>query len=415
QEERERALADQRRRLEAEALRQRLIEERVHAEELERLNRELADADRRKDEFLAILAHELRNPLAPLVTGLAILEGAADKRDIARTVETMSRQTNHLVRLVDDLLDVSRITRGKMELRRAPVRAGEVIDHAVSMAMPELAERHHELLQRRSCDDLMLVADEVRLAQVICNLLCNAARYTDPGGRIELEVSRADGGMAVAVTDNGRGIAPEMIGRVFEPFVQGETGGVGGLGLGLSLVRALTEGHGGTVRAHSDGPGAGSRFEVWLPAGDEASAGDAVILPRRRDTSAPPATGPLHVVLIEDNDDVREMTGELLRMWGHRISEAACGAEGIDLITREKPDVALVDLGLPDIEGYAVARAVRENLGDDSPRLVALSGFGQAQDRARSFEVGFDEHLAKPASTSDLKRVIVPRHASRTA
>ena len=425
----ERALAEQRRRLEAEALRHRLAEERQHAEELARLNKELAEADRRKDEFLAMLAHELRNPLASVVSGLALLDDTRlPSPELARAVTAMSRQSAHLVRLVDDLLDVSRVTRGKIELRLAPVRLGDVLDQAVAMATPHLRESNHELARRSDGDDAVLLADEVRLAQVVSNLLSNAARYTPPGGRVEIASSAGPDGVRIAVSDNGRGIEPDLLDRVFEPFVQGEGATRAGLGLGLALVRALTRLHGGKVTAHSDGPERGSRFEVWLPIqdpievhapgelapGQAAASGSGPLdaVPDHDGSGAGNGNGApagLHVVLVEDNDDVRELTGALLRMWGHRTSEAASGQAGIDLITRERPDVALVDLGLPDVEGYQVARAVREALGAACPRLVALSGFGQDQDRSRAFEVGFDEHLAKPASSSDLRRVMVPR------
>jgi signal transduction histidine kinase len=401
--ERESWLAEQQTRLEAEALKQRLEEQQIHAAELQRLNRRLEEDDRRKDEFIAVLGHELRNPLAPLVSGLELLEASKDETiERARTV--MKRQVEHLIRLVDDLLDMSRVTRGKIELRRSRVAAGDVLDQAVSQATPLITERGHTLTIEREGAQLQIDGDEVRLTQVLANLLNNAARYTDPGGCLNLSVVGQAGGVEFLVKDNGRGMPKPLLPRVFELFVQEREGG-GGLGIGLTLVKQLVQMHGGRVQAQSEGVGRGSEFMVWLPVMQAASAEGAFdetpcTLPEAR------STGRLNVTLVEDNEDVRLLMGEVLTSWGHEVSQAATGAVGVDLIVKGRPDIAFVDIGLPDMDGYQLARQVRATLGNGRPLLVALSGFGQRRDRERANLAGFDDHLAKPASPADLKRLL---------
>jgi signal transduction histidine kinase len=406
--EREAWLTEQRSRLEAEALKRRLEEQRVHAAELQRLNRRLEEDDRRKDEFIAVLGHELRNPLAPLVNGLELLE-TADARGVARARGVMRRQVDHLIRLVDDLLDMSRVTRGKIELRRARVRAGDLIDQAVSLATPLIAERRHELVTERQGADVFVDGDEVRLTQVLANLLNNAARYTEPGGRLALSVTAGGSGVEFVVKDNGRGIPKELLPRVFDLFVQEREGG-GGLGIGLTLVKQLVGMHDGRVEAQSEGAGKGSEFRVWLPACDDQSAreqpaNDAI---EEIPTTLPEAGGmrALNVALVEDNDDVRLLMGEVLESWGHEVRQAATGAIGVDLILTQQPDIAFIDIGLPDMDGYELARQIRSALGAKKPLLVALSGFSQRRDRERASHAGFDDHLAKPASPADLKRLL---------
>jgi signal transduction histidine kinase len=406
--EREAWLTEQRSRLEAEALKRRLEEQRVHAAELQRLNRRLEEDDRRKDEFIAVLGHELRNPLAPLVNGLELLE-TADARAVERARAVMRRQVDHLIRLVDDLLDMSRVTRGKIELRRSRVRAGDLIDQAVSLATPLIAERRHELTTELQGADVFVDGDEVRLTQVLANLLNNAARYTEPGGRINLSVAASGSGVEFVVKDTGRGIPKELLPRVFDLFVQEREGG-GGLGIGLTLVKQLVGMHEGRVEAHSEGAGRGSEFRVWLPACADQSAHDAQAL---ESTEEVPTTLPeaghmraLNVALVEDNDDVRLLMGEVLESWGHEVRQAATGAVGVDLILSQQPDIAFIDIGLPDMDGYELARQIRSALGAKKPLLVALSGFSQRRDRERASHAGFDDHLAKPASPADLKRLL---------
>jgi signal transduction histidine kinase len=406
--ERESWLTEQRSRLEAEALKRRLEEQSVHAAELTRLNRRLEEDDRRKDEFIAVLGHELRNPLAPLVNGLELLETAdEDAMDRARAV--MRRQVEHLIRLVDDLLDMSRVTRGKIELRRSRVRAGDLLDHAVALATPLIAERRHELLTDRESDGVFIDGDEVRLTQVLANLLNNAARYTEPGGHISFAVKARADGVEFIVKDDGRGISTELLPRVFDLFVQEREGG-GGLGIGLTLVKQLVGMHDGRVEAHSEGVGRGSEFRVWLPACVAQSASDEA---SETTTDDVPATQPeagrtraLHVALVEDNDDVRMLMGEVLESWGHEVRQASTGAVGVDLILEQRPDIAFIDIGLPDMDGYELARQISSALGAARPLLVALSGFSQHRDRERASRAGFDDHLAKPASPADLKRLL---------
>jgi len=404
--ERESALGEQRSRLEAAALKQRLEEQRVHALELEGLNRRLAEDDRRKDEFIALLGHELRNPLAPLVAGLELLNGGnAEKAERTRSV--MKRQIEHLIRLVDDLLDMSRISRGKIELRWSQVRAGDVFEQALSLAKPLLDERGHRLTTERSGADLWISGDEVRLTQVLANLLNNAARYTDPAGAIHVSCTDCEGGVELAVRDNGRGISPELLPRVFDLFMQEREGG-GGLGIGLTLVKQLVAMHGGRVHASSAGVGQGSEFRVWFPQATEKIS-DAR---QQSDADSTPALPPvsrckarLRIGLVEDNEDVRMVMAELLSSWGHEVLQAASGAEGVELITQQRPPIAFVDIGLPDLDGYEVARQVRSRV-DDGPYLVALSGFGQRGDRDRALAAGFDQHLAKPANPDQLQELL---------
>ena len=403
--ERENWLTEQRNRMEAEALKRRLEEQRLHAAELERLNRRLEEDDRRKDEFIAVLGHELRNPLAPLVNGLELLE-TADGESVDRARHVMRRQVDHLIRLVDDLLDMSRVSRGKIELRRRPLRAGALLDQAIALAMPAIKERGHTLAAERDGEQLVIDGDEVRLTQVLANLLNNAARYTEPGGRISLAVRARDGGVEFCVSDNGRGIPTELLPRVFDLFVQERQGG-GGLGIGLTLVKQLVGMHDGRVEASSEGPGRGSEFRVWLPASPDQS------LPLAVDNDDIPTTMPeagplraLHVALVEDNDDVRVLMGEVLESWGHEVRQASTGAVGVDLILEQRPDIAFIDIGLPDMDGYELARQVRSALGHDKPLLVALSGFSQRRDRERASSAGFDDHLAKPANPADLRRLL---------
>jgi len=418
EQERESALSEQRSRLEADALKERLEEQRMHAAEFESLNRRLAEDDRRKDEFIALLGHELRNPLAPLVAGIELL-ATAEPEVAGKTRGVMKRQVEHLIRLVDDLLDVSRVSRGKIELRRSRVRAADVLEQALSLAKPLMTERRHILQVQRSATDFTLQGDEVRLTQVLANLLNNAARYTEPGGSIEVSCAARNGGVEFTVKDNGRGISPQLLPRVFDLFMQEREGG-GGLGIGLTLVKQLVHMHGGRVMARSGGLGLGSEFSVWLPAKSIAAANVSGAGVSEESVEPVPSTEPdkqrdlgLSVALVEDNEDVRVLMGELLASWGHEVSQAPTGEVGVDLIVKECPDIAFVDIGLPDIDGYELARRVRAQLGSQPLQLVALSGFGQRCDRERALGAGFDHHLAKPASPADLQRLLQEASARR--
>jgi two-component system, sensor histidine kinase len=402
--EHQRRLEEERQRWEADVLRRQMQEQKRLSDEIARINEQLTEADRRKDEFIAMLAHELRNPLAPIVIGIELMEsyGLADAL-LKRTHETMKRQVEQLTRLVDDLLDVSRITSGKIELRKESVALTTIIDQAVDVARPALEVQKHRLIIEMPDQPVQLTADTVRLIQVVANLLNNSVRYTDPGGEIRLTCTRDGDQLSICVADNGRGIEPELIERIFDMFVQKREGGPG-LGLGLTLVRRLVEMHGGTVLARSEGVGHGSEFEVRLPVGEVLAA-----IPSERQPAKPARPRPersLRIVIIDDNEDIRDMACAILQHLGHEVQVAASGAEGLDLVMGSQPDVVLVDIGMPGMDGYQVARKVRSTMPNGKPRLVAMTGFGQAQDRQRALEAGFNAHLVKPTTQERLLRVL---------
>jgi two-component system, sensor histidine kinase len=385
----------------------RTVAERERAEaELKRINERLADADRRKDEFLAMLAHELRNPLAPVINGLAVLREATLQDPASRQVrDAMERQMGHLRRLVDDLLDVSRITSGKIELRLDSIALSDVVEQAIAMSRPLVEARRHSLTVEPASVPIVIRADAVRVTQVVANLLNNAARYTDDGGHIEVAWSIEDEEAVISVTDDGRGIPANRIPSIFDMFVRDSNVG-GGLGLGLTLVERIVELHRGRVHVHSDGPGQGSRFEVRLPSAiivegvgsiDEVSESPAEI---RAETLG------LDIVVIEDNADIRSTVLLLLEHWGHRVVAADDGAQGVDLVLATRPDVAIVDIGLPVLDGYAVSHRIRAELGDARPRMIAMTGFGRRSDRRRSLIAGFDAHLVKPVDPGQLRDLL---------
>lgn len=367
---------------------------------------ELSEADRRKDEFLATLAHELRNPLAPIRNGLQImrLSGGDGKVEQARTM--MERQLTQLVRLVDDLLDVSRITRGKMELRRERVELRSVIDAAVEDARPLIEQAGHELVVAPSDEPIFVDGDVTRLAQVVANLLNNSAKYTHRGGHVRLAVGREGGMVAVSVTDDGIGIPPAMLGRVFEMFTQVDRNlekTTGGLGIGLSLVKGLVEMHGGTIEARSEGEGRGSEFVVRLPivtsvAGEpdsvDGAAGGAV------------PSGSRRILVVDDNEDAADSLGQLLEMLGNDVRTAHDGKAGVEQAKSFRPDVVLMDIGMPKLNGYEAARRIREQPWGKSMVLVALTGWGQEDDRRKSTDAGFDFHLVKPVETAALMKLL---------
>jgi signal transduction histidine kinase/DNA-binding response OmpR family regulator len=377
--------------------------------ELQARNAALNDADRRKDEFLAMLGHELRNPLAPIVNALHVVGHVSrDLPGLSRAHEVMERQVRHLVRLVDDLLDVSRITQGKIELRRERTDTHAVVEQAVAIARPLIAARQHRLCLRLPDQPFPLVADVTRLTQVIANLLNNAAKYTNHGGEITLSVSRSDDeDVIISVRDSGIGIRSEMLPRVFELFVQADHASdraAGGLGIGLTLVKRLAQLHGGDVIARSDGPNRGSEFVVTLPIaeGDAAEAAPVAAAAAARAAS-------LRILVIEDNPDIRETLKELLEICGHEVTLAADGPLGIAAADNGVDhDVALIDIGLPGADGYEVARelaGIRQRLGHPR-RLIAMTGYGQADDRRRALEAGFDAHLVKPVDPDTLTRLL---------
>jgi two-component system CheB/CheR fusion protein len=367
----------------------------------------LKEADRRKDEFLAMLGHELRNPLAPIRTTLEVLRlGRPDGERLEKSLATMDRQVTHLTRLVDDLLDVSRITRGLVELQRAPVELAAVVGQAVEMARVAVASRGHELLVTLPARAVRLEADATRLTQVLFNLLNNAAKYTEPGGRIWLTAAPDGAAVELRVRDTGVGIGPELLPRVFDLFTQGERTldrSQGGLGLGLTLVKRLVEMHGGTVEARSAGPGQGSEFVVRLPAPAAAPAGQ----PPAPAAAPVPAARPGRVLVVDDNVDVAESVALLLQEGlGHEVRVAHSGPQALELAREFRPEAVICDIGLPGMDGYEVARRLRRLPEGDSALLVALSGYGQEEDRQRSREAGFDVHLLKPVGWATLQPVL---------
>ena len=378
--------------------------QRWEAEMLRRHNRELEEADHRKNEFLAMLAHELRTPLSPIVMALDLLRdwpGAsgevADTPAITPVLDTMERQLRHLTRLVDDLLEVSRITRGAIELRREPMAAQHAVAQAIAMCQPDLDARGHHLFVDVPPTPLWVEVDPVRLTQVMVNLIINAACYTDPGGRIEIRSAREDAEIVLSVRDNGHGIPAELIDRIFDMFVQGDRSS--GLGLGLALVRRLVEMHGGRVAATSDGPGRGSQFVVRLPAAAPPAHAAVEVAP----TAA--SAEPRRVVVVEDHDDIRDLLAAALRRRGHDVVTAANGEDGVRAIAKTRPDIALVDIGLPGIDGIEVARRARREVGR-STRLVAMTGFGQDAVRAQALAAGFDDFLVKPIPVGTVERIL---------
>jgi signal transduction histidine kinase len=387
--------------LELEVARRIEVEQALRREEAERatLLAELQAANRAKDEFLAMLGHELRNPLAPIVTSLHLMRGRADAQS-RHAQAIIERQVNHLVCLVDDLLDISKITRGKIELRTERVTIADVVAKAVEMASVLIAQRRHRLLVELPDAGIEWVGDPVRLAQVVSNLLTNSARYTPNGGEVRVRVERDGDELVIAVRDNGRGIAPHMLSRVFDIFFQGGRGvdrAEGGLGIGLALVKSLVAMHGGQVAAHSEGVGRGSEFVVRLPleplAGIRAQAVQGA-------SAAVVADGARRVMVVDDNADAADMLGLALQSQGHDVTVVHDPLAALDTAGRFRPDVAVLDIGLPVMDGYELAAQLRERCG--TPRLIALTGYGQESDKRRSREAGFEAHLVKPV---DLDRL----------
>ena len=375
-----------------------------------RLYRELRDADRRKNEFLAMLGHELRNPLAPIRSALSLLDASdLDPATAAEARDTMSRQVDHLVRLVDDLLDVSRIMRGRVELRKEPVELQQVVRRAVESSLPLIRGQRHAFDLSLPDGPIWLDADPVRLSQVFGNLLNNAAKYTEPGGRVALSAEPSVDRVTVRVRDDGLGIEPDLLPDIFELFTQSERSierAQGGLGIGLSLVRALVEMHGGTVEARSDGPGRGSEFVVILPVRPAPTT-------TAQKPAAPGTVTPRRVLVVEDLvPTARLMAAMLRKFWGHDVRIAHDGLAALETAVDFRPEVVLLDIGLPGMSGYDVARKLRQRPELADTVLVALTGYGQEQDRRLSSEAGFDDHLVKPAGADDLARVFThPRLA----
>jgi len=391
------------------------VVERVRAEAAVR------DADRRKDEFLAVLAHELRNPLAPISNAVQMLRCASGKRKADRLMEMAHRQVRQITRLVDDLMDISRITRGKITLARQPVPLADIIASAIETSRPMIDRANHAFSLRLPSDPLVLDADKVRLTQVFSNLLNNAAKYTDPHGRITLTArieapldARAGGAggdwVAVTVRDTGIGIPPEKLGQVFDMFAQVEAAGShsqGGLGIGLAMVRSLVQMHGGTVEAHSDGPGRGSEFTVRVPlAQPGANPGAAHEGGAGKGRSRSARLAGRRVLVVDDNRDAADSLCMLLGAHGARASCVYGGADALDMLDKLRPHSLVLDIGMPGMDGYQVARTLRADSRYAGLQVIALTGWGQEADRRRSRESGIDYHLTKPVDLAALEQLL---------
>jgi PAS domain S-box-containing protein len=383
-------------------------------DETERRRAELAlrSADQRKDEFLATLAHELRNPLAPICMGLELMKVTDhdDHDEVDEVRSMMERQTRHMVRLIDDLLDVSRITRGKLELRRCQVRLDEVVRNAVDATRPAIEEAGHRLFVKLPKRPILLDADPNRLTQILSNLLSNAAKYTPNGGRIELAAAIRNGEIIVSVSDNGRGIPPNMLDEIFEMFAQAHRSEIGdqkGLGIGLTLVKRLVELHGGTVEVESGGHGSGSRFCVRLPALPLPSIAKKTS-PRKKERHRPMQLN-RRVLVVDDNVDALTSMSMLVRLMGNTVLEARDGLEAIEVAERFQPDIILMDLGMPNLNGYDAAKRIRAQSWGSDVVLVATTGWGQQDDRRRTKDAGFDHHLVKPIEVAKLEELLEGR------
>ena len=387
---------------------QREIAERARVEGALKNSEELLrEADRRKDEFLATLAHELRNPLAPIRNAVDVLR--TDPEKLGYCQDVIERQAGHMGRLLDDLLDVSQISRGTLSIRKTRVALSEVIQHATEASHPLIVAGGHHLTTSLPTEPILLDADVTRLAQVVSNLLNNAARYSEPGSRIRVDAERNGHGAVIRVRDNGVGMRPDMLERVFEPFFQIDMSldrSQGGLGIGLTLVKRIVEIHGGTVEARSEGLGKGCEFTVRLPVAESALApsagmpeveGEVGMVPRSR------------ILVVDDLRDSADSLAMVLRAKGHDVRTAYDGYEAVEIALDYRPDVVLLDIGMPRLNGYDAARMIREQSGGDSPMLIAVTGWGHDENRLRTKEAGFDHHLVKPVEPAVLTRLLAER------
>ena len=372
--------------------------------DLVRARQDAEEANRAKDEFMAMLGHELRNPLSPMLTALELMRLRAPEV-LERERGILERQVQHLARLVDDLLDVSRVAQGKVELQRQTVELSSVVAAAVEQVSPLLEDRGHYLRISVPRNGLKVLADPARLGQVFFNLLHNAAKYTDPGGHITVAAHREGSEVVLAVRDDGVGIAPELRPRVFETFFQARQDvdrAKGGLGLGLALVKSLSALHGGRVEVESPGVGKGSTFTVRLPL-----AAEGVALDRSSgagEDGVRRVSEGLRILVVDDNVDAAESIAEVLELLGNQVRVAHDGLEALRLARESVPDLALLDIGLPVIDGYELAQRLRSE--HPSLRLVAVSGYGQDSDRAAALRAGFSRHLVKPVSLQEIESVV---------
>jgi signal transduction histidine kinase len=385
--------------------------------ELEKLNAALREANRNKDEFLAMLAHELRNPLASIHNAVQLMRNPQlPTAQLGWARDMIERQLGYLTRLIDDLLDVARITRGKINLAREPVPLTSVVARAVETVQPSLSRQGHALLLDVADDSLYVDGDPTRLIQIIGNILNNAVKYTQPGGRIELWAGARGGQIEIRIRDNGVGIEPELLPTVFNLFAQAgrsEDSGQTGLGIGLALVKRLVELHGGEVQAHSEGLGKGCQFTVRLP----RLAAEA--LPAQLDTSPAPAVSAprRRILIVDDNRDALESLARLLQLAGHEIHQASDGPQALSVAAEQRPDLIMLDIGMPGMDGYEVAQRIRAADWGHAMVLVAVTGWGQESDRRRSREAGFDSHWVKPLDAQKLAALLgtLPPVASSVA
>lgn len=377
--------------------------------EIRDLMQKLEDRVHERDRFLAILGHELRNPLGAILLASQMI-GDDGKLDREHS-ELIERQARHLTRLVNDLLDLSRVVSGKIVLKRQPVDLRQTVSQTLQTIAP-LAKAHNVGIEIRSPREPLLAdADPLRAEQIVSNILTNAVKYTPEGGHVIVALEAQNGDVAIRVADDGVGIAPERIGTIFELFAQAENAigrAQGGMGIGLALVRNLVELHGGSVTARSDGVGKGSEFVVRLP----LATADQLI-PEVPSLPKYIHSGQRHIVIVEDNPDVRELLKLKLRRLGHAVDAVSDGRDGVQRIVDARPDMALIDIGLPGIDGYQVARQVRSRMGEDVV-LVAVSGFGLPEDKRKAMEAGFDDHLTKPADVGDIENILA-RFPPRTS
>ena len=357
-----------------------------------------------RDEFLAMLAHELRNPLAPMSNAVHILRmQKTEDPNALKSIQILERQVGHVVRMVDDLMDVARLERGKVVLKKERLDLNRVVSSAVESCLQAAQARGHNVSVRFATDALPVDGDAVRLEQIVCNLVNNAAKFTARADEILVTTSVEAGFALVAVEDKGIGFPPQAAEHLFDPFLQVNPTlerTAGGLGMGLTIVRRLAELHGGSVHAASEGPDKGSRFVVRIPLA--SGAAQARIEPEPRPTQARRR----RVVVVEDNPDIRETLRMLLDLWGHEVTMASDGRSGVDRVLRERPDVALIDVGLPGMSGYDVARAIRAGMPNGEIRLIAVTGYGQPSDRELAMQAGFDTHLLKPIAPTVLERLL---------
>ena len=368
----------------------------------------LREADRRKDEFLAMLAHELRNPLAAVANAVALLDrlDSPNSDDHHWAVSVIKRQNQQLTHLIDDLLDVSRITTGKIRLRKELIDIATVLDHARDSAQPLIKDRGHEFVAEYNSDKLWIDADPARIEQVVLNLLTNAAKYTPSGGRIKLTAHRLGGEVLITVQDNGIGIAPHRLPEMFKLFAQGERSiarSEGGLGIGLTIVHKLVEMHGGRIEAHSEGSNLGSSFMVSFP------AATAPHTPNEKEPSTDEEGKNLRVLIVDDNLDTAQTMAQLLRITGHKTELAHDGIQALERAREVSPQAVVLDIGLPGMDGFEVARRLRNEPCCANAVIIAVTGYGQPEDRQRALEAGCDHHLVKPVDLDELKRLIRSR------